>query len=187
MVVHERVDVTQETGCNDTYTSERETRQIDVFIALGVSELAGIYNHLVRCLVVSNARNHLEFFQEGSASKSNGFFNVRLIQDAQFECHGATDVVDGVGDEFADEDIVVDAIADATTDDTNSESQGCNGGNEILLDGVSRGPCHMPGKALTSGQIMVVMMDAGTTIPPIPSPARMRRPQSWYRLSTRAT
>ena len=33
---------------------------------------------------------------------------------------------------------------------------------------------------------MVVMMEAGTTIPPIPRPARVSRPHSWYRLSGRA-
>ena len=30
----------------------------------------------------------------------------------------------------------------------------------------------------SSGQMIVVIMDAGTTIPPMPSPARMRMPQS---------
>ena len=30
----------------------------------------------------------------------------------------------------------------------------------------------------TSGQMMVVMMEAGTTMPPIPRPARTRRPQA---------
>lgn len=39
---------------------------------------------------------------------------------------------------------------------------------------------------LTSGQMMVVMMDAGTTIPPIPRPAMVRMPQSLLRLSTLA-
>lgn len=32
------------------------------------------------------------------------------------------------------------------------------------------------GEMLTSGQIMVVMIEAGTTIPPIPRPAKTRRP-----------
>jgi len=31
----------------------------------------------------------------------------------------------------------------------------------------------------TSGQMMVVMIEAGTTIPPMPMPARTRRPQTW--------
>lgn len=38
----------------------------------------------------------------------------------------------------------------------------------------------------SSGQIMVVMMEAGTTMPPMPRPARTRRPQRVWRLSTRA-
>lgn len=33
---------------------------------------------------------------------------------------------------------------------------------------------------------LLVMIDAGTTIPPIPRPASTRIPQSWPRLSTRA-
>src|SRR5437763_15620084 len=39
----------------------------------------------------------------------------------------------------------------------------------------------------SSGQMMVVMIEAGTTMPPMPRPARTRRPQSVWRLSTRAT
>ena len=35
----------------------------------------------------------------------------------------------------------------------------------------------------SSGQMMVVMMEAGTTMPPIPRPAKTRRPQSVCRLS----
>lgn len=38
----------------------------------------------------------------------------------------------------------------------------------------------------SSGQMIVVMMDAGTTIPPIPSPARTRMPHSWWRLKRSA-
>jgi len=34
----------------------------------------------------------------------------------------------------------------------------------------------------SSGQIIVVMIEAGTTMPPIPRPARIRRPQSVCRL-----
>ena len=39
----------------------------------------------------------------------------------------------------------------------------------------------------SSGQMMVVMIDAGTTIPPMPKPAMMRIIQRTARLSTRAT
>lgn len=35
----------------------------------------------------------------------------------------------------------------------------------------------------TSGQMMVVMIEAGTTMPPMPSPARMRRPHARWRVS----
>jgi len=31
----------------------------------------------------------------------------------------------------------------------------------------------------SSGQMMVVMIEAGTTMPPMPRPARIRRPQIW--------
>lgn len=42
-------------------------------------------------------------------------------------------------------------------------------------------------KGLTSGQIIVVIIDAGTTIPPIPRPAKTRSPQTTWRLSVRET
>lgn len=38
----------------------------------------------------------------------------------------------------------------------------------------------------SSGQMMVVIMEAGTTMPPMPRPARTSRPQSVWRLSTGA-
>lgn len=38
----------------------------------------------------------------------------------------------------------------------------------------------------SSGQITVVIIEAGTTIPPIPRPARTRMPQSWWRLKRSA-
>ena len=40
---------------------------------------------------------------------------------------------------------------------------------------------------LTSGQMIVVMIDAGTTIPPIPRPATTRIPHNLSKLSTSAT
>lgn len=39
----------------------------------------------------------------------------------------------------------------------------------------------------SSGQMIIVIIEAGTTIPPIPRPASTRIPQSWYMLSTRPT
>jgi hypothetical protein len=38
----------------------------------------------------------------------------------------------------------------------------------------------------SSGQIIVVIIEAGTTMPPIPSPATTRIPQSLYRLKRSA-
>ena len=40
---------------------------------------------------------------------------------------------------------------------------------------------------LTSGQMIIVMIDAGTTIPPIPRPAIMSGAHAALRLSTWAT
>lgn len=132
MVIHERADVPEETGRNDTHTSESETREVDVFVALGVGNLAGSDNHLVCCLVIPNAGNHPDFLKEGSPGKDNSFANVGFVRDIEFEGHGPTDVVDGVGDEFADEDIVVDTVTDTATNHTDGESQGSNGSDEIL-------------------------------------------------------
>jgi len=132
MVIHKRVNITEETGRDDTYTSESETGEVDIFVALGVGNLAGSDNHLVCCLVSPNTGNHPELLKEGSPSKDNGFANVGFVRDVEFEGHGPTDVVDGVGDEFVDEDIVVDTVTDTATNHTNGESQGCNGGDEIL-------------------------------------------------------
>ncbi len=53
----------------------------------------------------------------------------------EFELHGAADVVDGVGDEFVVEDVVVCCVPDAAADDADCQCEGCDGGDEILLRG----------------------------------------------------
>ena len=40
--------------------------------------------------------------------------------------------MDGVGDEFLDEDVVVGGVADGTADDTDREGEGGDGGDEVV-------------------------------------------------------
>jgi len=88
----------------------------------------------------------------------------------------------GVGDEFVDEDVVVGCVADGAADDADGEGEGGDGGDEVLWGGLVKrnfgGGIRYLGEP-TSGQMMVVMIEAGTTIPPMPMPARTRRPQTW--------
>lgn len=58
--------------------------------------------------------------------------------DSEFQFHGPADVVDGVGDEFVVEDVVVDGVAYATADDADGEGEGCDCGDQVLeIGGVS--------------------------------------------------
>lgn len=88
--------------------------------------------------------------------------------------------MDGVGGKFGEEDVVVRCVTDGTTDDTDGEGEGCNGRDEVLKGCYWAEDRGRSGKrmGLTSGQIMVVIMEAGTTMPPMPRPARTRRPQA---------
>lgn len=52
--------------------------------------------------------------------------------DSEFEFHGAADIVDGVGEEFVVEDVVVDGVPYATADDADGKSEGRDRGDEIL-------------------------------------------------------
>jgi hypothetical protein len=103
--------------------------------------------------------------------------SVITATSVQLSHHHAANVVLGHRDEFGNEDVVVDCVANATTDDSDGKGQGRNCGDQILAMCVSifRGKKN---RKLTSGQMIVVMIEAGTTIPPIPSPARTRSPQS---------
>lgn len=85
-----------------------------------------------------------------------------------------------------DEDIVVGRVADAAADNTDRKSEGGNGSNEVLNSDenelnhqgtlIEMETAEDWNAELTSGQIIVVMIDAGTTMPPIPSPAITNNP-----------
>jgi len=121
MIIHESVNVTQETRRNNTHTPESQTGQINVLVTLRVRYLPSSNHRLVRRLILANTGNHAELFEEGSPCNGDGFANVGRVCNVEFQRHGAADVVDGVGDEFADEDIVIDAVADAAADDADGE------------------------------------------------------------------
>ena len=88
--------------------------------------------------------------------------------------------MDGVRNEFGKEDVVVGCVANGATDNADGEGEGRDGCNEVLrVDQRDRGWGKEWGRmGHTSGQTMVVMIEAGTTMPPIPRPARTRRPHA---------
>ncbi len=62
--------------------------------------------------IALDARYEIEFVEQGGSCECDGFADVGRVLDAEFEGHGATDVVFGVGNEFVDEDVVVSRVAD---------------------------------------------------------------------------
>lgn len=42
--------------------------------------------------------------------------------------------MEGTGDEFGDEDVVVGCVTDGAADDADRKCQGCNGGDEVLVE-----------------------------------------------------
>ena len=138
MIVHELVDVAQETRGDDADGAKRDTGQVHVLVAFGVGHLAGVHDHRVRRLVPRDAGDQHEIVQQRGAGEGDGFGDVAGVGDAELEFHRAADVVDGVGHELADEDVVVDGVADGAADDTDGEGESGNGGNQILRQWVSR-------------------------------------------------
>ena len=83
---------------------------------------------------------------------------------------------------------LLDAIADRATDDTDGKGKSGDCGDEVVWAddrGCDRGQIQCPGGKLFP--VDLLMMDAGTTIPPMPRPATIRMPQTTWRLSLVAT
>ncbi len=182
MVIHKLIDIPQKARRHHADGPKRNARQIHPLVALRKRRLARRHHHPIRRLIALDAGDELELVEQGGAGEGDGFADEGGVFDAQVQGHGAADVVFGVGDEFVDEDVVVGCVADGAADDADGEGEGGDGGDEVLWGGFSkakfRGGIRCLGEP-TSGQMMVVMIEAGTTIPPMPMPARTRRPQTW--------
>ena len=132
MVVHVLVNVPQKQCCQDTYASKCNTCKVYILVALRIRELTRRNHHLVRGVVASNARDLLQAFQQTGSSKFDGVGDICLVRDAEFEHHGAADVLDSIWHEFLDKDVVVDRVADGTTDDADGQRKGSDGGDEVI-------------------------------------------------------
>lgn len=182
MVIHKLIDIPQKARRHHADGPKRNTRQIHPLVALRKRRLARRHHHPIRRLIALDPGDELELVEQGGAGEGDGFADEGGVFDAQVQGHGAADVVFGVGDEFVDEDVVVGCVADGAADDADGEGEGGDGGDEVLWGGLIKrnfgGGIRCLGEP-TSGQMMVVMIEAGTTIPPMPMPARTRRPQTW--------
>src|ERR1700728_3919309 len=132
MVVHVLVNVSQKASCYDTHGPKRNTRKVHIFVALRICELTRRNHHLVRGVVASNAGDLFQAIQQTGTSKFDGIGDICLICDAEFEQHGAADVLDSIWHEFLDKDIVVGRVADSTTDDADRQRESGNGGDEVV-------------------------------------------------------
>lgn len=132
MVVHVFVNVPQKACCYDAHGSKRNTRKVHIFVALRICELTRRNHHLVRGVVASNAWDLLQAIQQTGSSESDGVGDICLVRDAEFEQHGAADVLDSIWHEFLDKDIVVGRVADGTTDDADGQRKGGDGGDEVV-------------------------------------------------------
>lgn len=139
MVIHVLVNIPQKARRNDTHTTECNACQVHILVTLGVCQLTRRNHHIVRGLVASNARDRLQLRQQARGRECDGVADVSGVCNAELELHGATDVLDCVGDEFLDEDIVIGGIADSAADDANGESKRSDSGNEVV--GADDG-CH---------------------------------------------
>ena len=132
MIVHVLVNISQKARRNDAHPAKRNADQVHPPVTLGEGDLPRSHDDLPRRVVARDAGYQLDFLEEGGASEGDGRFDGLGVGDAEFELHGAADVVDGVGGEFGDEDVVVGCVSDGAADDADGESQGRDGCDEVL-------------------------------------------------------
>ena len=132
MIVHELINIAQETRSDDAHDSKRNADQIHVPITLGIRLLPRRDHDRVRGCVARDARDQLQFVDQRCAGEHNGFPDVCRVFDSELEDHGAANIFGCVGDEFVDEHIVVGRVADAAADDADCESQGGYRSDEVL-------------------------------------------------------
>ena len=132
MIIHVLGNIPQKARGNDTHAPKRNTRKIHILVALRIRQLARLHHHLIGHLAARNARNHLQVLQQTRASDFDGFGDVGEVVDPEVEQHSTADVFFGVGDEFADKDVVVGCVPNDTADDANSEGEGRDGGDQIV-------------------------------------------------------
>ncbi|KIW47453.1 uncharacterized protein PV06_00148 [Exophiala oligosperma] len=132
MVIHVLVDIAQKDTGYDGDTTECDTGQIHILVTLGVGDLASKHNHFVRGLVAGDTGNFLDAFEQTGARELDDLGDVGLVGDAQLQRHGAADVLDGVGDELVDKDVVVNRVTDAPADHADRESQGRHRRDDVV-------------------------------------------------------
>ena len=141
MIIHVLIDIAQKARRNNTHPAKRKADQVHPPVALRIRNLAGSHDNLPRCVIARDTGYQLYFFEEGGTGEGDGGLNGFWAGDAEFELHGAADVVDGVGDEFGDEDVVIGRVADGATNDADGKGECCDGRDEVLrgVSGVEHG------------------------------------------------
>ena len=129
MIVHVLIDIAQEARRDDAHPAERDADQIDVLVALGKRNLPGSHDDFPRRLVARDAGDQSYFVEEGDAGEADGRHDGLWVRDAEFEFHCAANVVNCVGGEFGEEDVVVGCVANGAADDANGEGKRCDGGD----------------------------------------------------------
>lgn len=132
MIIHVLVDVAQKDTRQDGDAAERNTGQVNVLVTLGVCDLAGQHDHLVRGLVTGDSRDLFDPVEETCCGELDGLGNVGGVCDAQLQRHGAADVLDGVRGELVDKHIIVHGVANAPANDTDRERQRRDRGDDVV-------------------------------------------------------
>ena len=115
MIVHVGTDVAQEGSCGDRHDAEGDGGVIHIFVRLGVGDLARLDDDAVGGLVARDAGDQLQLVQQRRSGDENRIGDVGEVRDAQFQLHGPAYVMDGVGLEFVEENVVIYRISDAAT------------------------------------------------------------------------
>ncbi len=98
---HILADITQKQGRDDTHSSKCDTHEVHILVARSVRQLAGVYDSLPRAGNTFDAGKLGDLVDQGGAGERDGLADDGLVGDVVLEGHGAPDVLDGVGDEFA--------------------------------------------------------------------------------------
>jgi hypothetical protein len=132
MIIHKRINISQEASCHNTNTPKRNTSIVNILITGRIRFLARKNHHRIRRIITLNTRDCLQKRQQTGSCVGNRFTDVCRVGDVELESHGSANHFCGVGHEFVDEDIVVDAVADAATDDANGKGERGHCGDEVV-------------------------------------------------------
>ena len=131
VVVHVFRDVAQETRRDDGHRTKGNTGIVDIGVRVSICFLAGKHKCVPDCDVSIDTGQVQDVLDKGSTSESPDFRDDSHVVDLVVDSSDH-ELFGELGNELVVEDVVVSRVADSSTNDSNSQSERCDCGNEIV-------------------------------------------------------